>query len=58
MPIEYHKIAGHYQGTLMGLIYNTESMRKGNLMSDSELLTQVLERLKLALDKGIKGDIQ
>lgn len=50
-PINDHAfLAGYFNGVIRGQVEVIESIRKNNLMSDKELLDNVLERLKLALD--------
>jgi hypothetical protein len=43
-------IAGYLEGTIKGQLSNVECMRQHKLMTDKELLDQMIERLKLALD--------
>ena len=49
MP-NYNIITGYLEGTIKGQLSNVECMRQHKLMTDKELLDQMIERLKLALD--------
>lgn len=50
MTPNYNIIAGYLEGTIKGQLSNVECMRQNKLMTDKELLDQMIERLKLALD--------
>jgi hypothetical protein len=60
MPVEqslhnYAKISGYLEGTIRGQLSNIECTRSCGLMSDKQLLDEVVARLKLALDTVKNG---
>jgi hypothetical protein len=48
-------VAGYLEGTIKGQLDSVELLRSVGLASDKELLDQMIERLKNALDTVKKG---